>query len=128
MSYSIKNNEIFSVNGKLVAKKNDDGEIIYAPGMKSAHAVKLKAWLNGEDIEPAEEVKVVEEDVQEVEATATGTESDWRKNLGDWTFDRTLGVQTPAYREFVKKYNLSIEEQAELIVLKLRTKNFVKGK
>ena len=47
MSYSIVNNEIFSSTGDLVAKIITGGEIIFAPGKKSQHAKKLKAWMNG---------------------------------------------------------------------------------
>lgn len=127
MSYSINSNdEIFSSAGELIAKKNEDGTLIYAPGMKSRHAAKLRKWLNGEEVEaePPTEAVIATETTEENSCDVA--EADWRKNLGDWKLDKTLGVSTPEFKKFVAKYNLSPEEQTELIVLKLRIKNFVK--
>ena len=115
MSYSIVNNEIFSSTGDLVAKIITGGEIIFAPGKKSQHAKKLKAWMNGEDVSQEEIPQITETPEKEV-----ADSEDWRSKVGDWKLDKTLGVCTPEYQEFIKKYNLSIEEQQELIDLKLK--------
>lgn len=98
--------------GRLVGTRLEDGVIRYEPGMAGPHKRRLETFLAG----PVKDIETPSVELDFAMPASMPTVEPCKKMADELPpFDKTLGVYTPGFREYVESRRLTIEEQSALI-------------
>ena len=106
----------FLSGGKTVAEVKD-GKIVFLKGMAGAHKEALQVWMEKNGITVNAEKPEAEEDVPPPEQPDEVPPVDIDDIPDDALppFDKMLGTETPGFKEWCKRYNLTETERVKLI-------------
>lgn len=110
--YSFENGKFLS-NGKTVAEVKD-GKIVFQKGMAGAHKEALHVWMEQNGITVGEKPAAEEAPKLELEDTPPVDIDDIPDDALP-PFDKMLGTETPGFKEWCKRYNLTETERVKLI-------------